>query len=196
MVFSPQDYAELLGFYLGDGWVSDLPRTQRLRISLDARYPGIIRSAQGLLTRCFPENSVDTVAFTNGGCVNVSVYSSHLGCVIPQHGPGRKHERSIELEPWQGKILEDQPWAFIRACVWTDGCVFVNRTDVHRPEPYEYLSYAFTNKSEDIVDLFVAACVRVGVFTRVTCGFRGIWNVRINRRTSVALMLDHVGLKS
>jgi hypothetical protein len=136
------------------------------------------------------------VAFINGGCVNVSVYSSHLGCLLPQHGPGKKHERPMELEPWQDEILKAEPWAFIRSCIWTDGCAFVNKTDVHRCEPYEYLSYAFTNMSEGIVDLFVAACARVGVFTRVTSGRSGIWKVRINRRASVALMLQHVGLKS
>jgi hypothetical protein len=32
-------YAHLLGLYLGDGTVSELPRTCRLRNALDARYP-------------------------------------------------------------------------------------------------------------------------------------------------------------
>ena len=36
---SDPDYAELLGLYLGDGNISQLARTQSLRISLDARYP-------------------------------------------------------------------------------------------------------------------------------------------------------------
>jgi hypothetical protein len=194
--FTPADYAGFLGFYLGDGCVSDLPRTQRLRISLDLKYPDIIESARDLLSRCFPENPVDIVEFHDGGCVNVSVYSSHLGCLLPQHGPGRKHERSIKLEPWQSRILKAEPWPFVRACIWTDGSAFINRTDVHREKPYEYLSYEFTNMSEDIVELFVAACSRVGVVTRATCGSRGIWKVRINRRASVGLMLDRVGLKS
>jgi hypothetical protein len=54
LVFTAADYAELLGFYLGDGCISDLARTQRLRISLDAKYPGIVSSARHLLRRCFP----------------------------------------------------------------------------------------------------------------------------------------------
>src|SRR3954462_7582670 len=42
--WSPQRYAELLGFYLGDGYICDAGRTQRLRISPDAKYPyGIAR---------------------------------------------------------------------------------------------------------------------------------------------------------
>jgi hypothetical protein len=121
----------------------------------------------------------------------VSVYSSHLGCLIPQHGSGPKHLRSIELEPWQTEALAAAPWPFIRACIRTDGCVFVNRTG-----PYSYLSYDFTNMSEEIVSLFVGCCDRVGVETRVRQDARqGIWRVRINRRASVARMAAHVGVK-
>src|SRR3954464_11546383 len=42
LAFSDPDYAELLGLYLGDGNISQLARTQSLRISLDARYPVIL----------------------------------------------------------------------------------------------------------------------------------------------------------
>lgn len=193
MRFTPEDYSELLAIYLGDGSISTHPRTQRLRIALDKKYQGIIDETRGLLERCFPHNDIDEVQSI--GCVHLSVYSSHLACVFPQHGPGRKHDRPIVLEPWQREHVEAFPWAFIRGCIRTDGCCFINRTDVHRPVPYEYRSYEFSNKSKDIVDLFVSACERVGVFTRVNCSARGQWDVRVNRRRSVALMLEHVGLK-
>src|SRR3954452_16281796 len=58
MRFTQSDYAELLGFYLGDGCISDHARTQRLRISLDSKYPGIIEAARSLLRRCLPHNPV------------------------------------------------------------------------------------------------------------------------------------------
>src|SRR5947208_379682 len=61
MRFTAEDYAELLGFYLGDGCISEHARTQRLRITLDAKYPGIIDSARSLVRRCFPHNPVDVV---------------------------------------------------------------------------------------------------------------------------------------
>jgi hypothetical protein len=188
--FTPEDYAELLGFYLGDGCISEVARTQRLRISLDSKYPGIIESARGLLERCFPDNPVDIIPFHDGACVNVSVYSSHLGCLFPQHGAGKKHERPIELEPWQSDLIERAPGAFLRGLIRSDGCVFINRTG-----PYEYMIYDFTNKSDDIIDLFVATCERVGVEYRRT-QFRGCWKVRINRRASVMRMLKHVGVKA
>jgi Homeodomain-like domain len=56
--FTPDDYAELLGLYLGDGWISPGPRTFRLRIALDAKYPVIIQETRQLLLRSMPENAV------------------------------------------------------------------------------------------------------------------------------------------
>jgi hypothetical protein len=181
--------------YLGDGCISLLARTQRLRISLDTKYPQIITETQALLARAFPANKIDAIPYHDGACVNVSIYSKHLTCLFPQHGPGKKHKRRIVLEPWQEEIVDAAPWPFIRGCIRTDGCASINRTDVHRPQPYEYLSYDFSNFSEDITMLFVQACERVGVFTRTTCNARGRWSVRINRRDSVAPMLENVGLK-
>ena len=119
--FTPDDYCELLGLYLGDGCISPGARTARLRISLDSKYPTIIREARELLERSFPANSVDAVPFHNGSAVNVSVYSSHLVCLFPQHGPGPKHKRKIALEPWQASLVEQAPWAFIRGCIRSDG---------------------------------------------------------------------------
>jgi transposase-like protein len=189
---SAPDYAELVGLYLGDGCISEHARTFRLRIALDARYGLIVKETVDLLSRVFPANPVGLVKAHGGTMYFVSVYSSHLPCLLPQHGPGMKYQRPIVLEEWQTRILEAMPWPFIRACIRTDGCSFINRTG-----PYEYLSYDFSNMSESIVGLFTEACERVGVATRVTNGnSHHIWRVRINQRPSVALMRAHVGLKS
>ena len=51
--------------------------------------------------------------------------------------------------------------------------------------------------SEDITRWFVSCCDRVGVDYRVANGnARRLWDVRINRRESVAAMLEHVGRKT
>ena len=42
--------------------------------------------------------------------------SKHWPCLFPQHGPGRKHTRKIELEQWQ--------------------VIFVQKTLVNLPEDY------------------------------------------------------------
>jgi hypothetical protein len=158
------------------------------------KYQQIVQDAAELLWRCLPENRVHVVKRT--GCVDVSVYSSHLPCLLPQHGSRKKHERAIRLEGWQQDLLDEAPWPFIRACIRTDGCAFINRTDVHRPKPYEYLTYEFANCSTDIAALFRAMCSKVGVLTRATQDGRGVWHVRINRRESVALLEHHVGRKA
>jgi hypothetical protein len=202
--FTVDDYAELLGLYLGDGYISEGARTQRLRLSLDAKYPVMNEEIKDLLRRCFPQNPVgeppaptSTWSGRSDTLVILSVYSRHLGCLFPQHGTGRKHERAIKLEDWQWRLLEQSPWPFLRGCIRSDGCAFINRTDVHRSKRYEYLSYDFSNRSKDIVDLFTAACELAGVHDfRVSGKASRRWDVRINCRASVALMLEHVGLKT
>jgi hypothetical protein len=183
--FTANDYAELLGLYLGDGHISVTGGTQRLRLSLDSRYPGIITDAEALLRRCFPGNRSCRVLADRGATTVALVYNGHLACLFPQHGPGKKHERSIRLEPWQHELVADAPWALLRGCICSDGCVFVNRTG-----RYEYLSYDFTNLSADILDLFVETCRRVGLRPR-----RYATRVRLYRRADVALLVEHVGLK-
>lgn len=189
--FSSADYSELLGLYLGDGHISEGARTARLRIALDSKYVMVIDEADALLRRVFPFNSVGR-QFCHGGNLTVLwVYSSHLPCLFPQHGRGLKHLRPITLENWQIQLVEQEPWPLIRGLIRSDGCSFVNRTG-----PYEYLSFCFSNCSAGIVDLFLGACEAVGVLYRINFSEqRRIWHVRINRRESVALMLEHVGVK-
>lgn len=179
------DYAELLGLYLGDGHVTATPRTQRLRLSLDTAYPTIIHEARDLLSRCFPGNRVGSSPADGAATTVLSVYWSHLACLLPQHGPGKKHERSMDLEPWQATLVAEHPWRFIRGCFRSDGCAFVNRTG-----RYVYPSYDFTNHSPALLALFAQACQQVGVESRIYAR-----RVRICRRPSVALMQAHVGGK-
>jgi Homeodomain-like domain-containing protein len=182
--FTEADYAELLGLYLGDGHIVRAGRTMRLRIFLDVRYPGIIGDARSILERSFPENGV-SLSISRETTVIVSLYSSHLPCLLPQHGLGKKHERRIVLEPWQEQIVQSEAWSFLRGCIRSDGCVFINRTGAYR-----YLTYDFSNRSSDIRQLFMEACDLVGVSYRHH-GHR----VRVNRRKSVELMAAGVGVK-
>jgi len=76
--------------------------------------------------------------------------------------------------------------AFLRGCIRSDGCVFVNRTG-----RYEYLSYGFSNYSSDILDLVESTCLAQGLRPR-----RYARAIRLNRREDVARLLRHVGMKS
>ena len=161
-------YAELLGLYLGDGHITQMARADRLRLFLDAKYPNIVDESEALLRRCFPENRVGRVVAEEGRMVVLWAYSLHLTCLFPQHGAGKKHDRPVVLEPWQNALVDAAPWAFLRGCIRSDGCVFVNRTG-----RYEYLSYDFSNLSQDILDLFVATCAASVCGLAVTRGTSG-----------------------
>jgi hypothetical protein len=185
MTFAPGDYAEILGLYLGDGYLVRMPRTWRFRLYLDSKHAGIVQESSELLQRCFGSNVVTPLYRHHGAMTILSLYSSHLPCLFPQHGPGRKHERPILLEEWQREAIVEAPWRFLRGCIRSDGCSYINRTG-----RYAYLSYEFFNCSGDILDMFCQTCDLVGVEYR-----RYPKRARIYRRASVALMKANVGIK-
>ncbi|WP_405524416.1 helix-turn-helix domain-containing protein [Streptomyces canus] len=187
-------YSYLLGLYLGDGHISRYSehRVPNLMITCDESWPGLMDACEQAMRKVFPDNAVCRVRKT--GCRNVKVYSKHLCCLFPQHGPGRKHERTIALVPWQQAIVDEHPWEFIRGLIHSDGCRITNWTTrlvAGERKRYEYPRYCFSNRSADIMRLFTNTLDRVGVDWRQmnTC------NISIARKASVALMDTHVGPK-
>jgi hypothetical protein len=72
-----------------------------------------------------------------------------------------KHQRRIVLEPWQAAIaLDTHPDLFARGLIHSDGSRCVNRVRGANGRPYAYTRYFFTNRSDDIRQLFVEACGR------------------------------------
>lgn len=168
-----------------------MARTHRLRIFLDSKYGLILEQSEALLRRSFPDNKVGRQLMYGGTMTILSLYSRHLLCLFPQHGPGYKHEREIRLEPWQVEATQSHPWSLLRGLIRSDGCSFINRTG-----PYEYLSFYFSNRSKDIARIFEQARRAVGVRFRSNHNDkRQLWEIRINRRESVALICEHVGVK-
>ncbi|MFD7440324.1 helix-turn-helix domain-containing protein [Streptomyces sp. NPDC059909] len=191
-------YAYLLGLYLGDGHIIQYSghRVPNLVITCAEDWPGLMDECETAMQDVFPDNSVCRVRRT--GCRNVKVYSNHLWCMFPQHGPGKKHERKIALEPWQQEIVDAHPWEFIRGLIHSDGCRITNwttRVVGGERKRYEYPRYFFSNKSDDIRGLLTDALDKVGV--RWTTLARGSdpFNISVARKESVALMDAHVGPK-
>jgi hypothetical protein len=123
-------------------------------------------------------------------CVVAVVYSNHLVCLFPQHGPGPKHCRAIELAGWQRDLVREEPRQFLRGLIHSDGSRFTNRVRAGG-KTYAYPRYNFTNASSDIRSLFVDACDQLGIEWRQM----NSRNISIARRDSVARLDRFVGPK-
>jgi hypothetical protein len=86
-------YCYLLGLYLGDGCISRIRRVWKLRITLDAKYIGIIDRCREAVDILMPGQRA-AVLLRSDHCVEVSLSSKHSPCLFPQHGPGKKHLRA------------------------------------------------------------------------------------------------------
>lgn len=181
-------YAYLLGLYLGDGYISRDPRTYRLRIVQDVRYPDLIRLAERTIARVRGGNR-RAGTFQRTGCVEIYSYWQHWPCVFPQHGPGRKHRRAIVLEDWQVRLVEIYPRQLIRGLIHSDGCRVVNRVSRGK---YAYPRYFFSNDSTDILQVFRDACDRIEIRhrnSRPNC-------ISVARRADVAALDAFIGPKA
>ena len=186
-------YGYLLGLYLGDGHITKGRRdVYALSIKCCDAWPGLRDQARIALSAVMPTSSVFSVARI--GCTEIKSTSKHWPCLFPQHGPGRKHERKIELEPWQQEIVSSHPGDFARGLFHSDGCRLINR--VRRPlrdgdRLYEYPRYLFVNMSTDIHRLCGEALDRLGVPWR----FSKPTTISVARREAVARLDEFVGPK-
>jgi hypothetical protein len=187
-------YAYLLGIYLGDGTVSRHKRGgYRLRIFLDARYPGIIDEAASAMAAVMPTSDVGTQLRMWRGkpsWVEVRAFSKQWQCLFPQQGPGMKHTRPIFLADWQERICMEHTEPFLRGLIHSDGCRVMNRATSHG-HIYHYPRYQFSNASCDIRDIFYAACRHIGVDARRM----NARNISVARRESVARLDEFIGPK-
>jgi hypothetical protein len=128
------------------------------------------------------------------GCTYVTALWKHWPCLFPQHGPGRKHERLIELEPWQREIVERQPGQFLRGVFHSDGCRITNWTQrvvAGELQRYEYPRYVFTNHSSDVMGLCEWALQLLELSWS-----RPSWkHLSVARKADVAALDVHVGPK-
>jgi hypothetical protein len=182
-----REYSYLLGIYLGDGTLSISRRgVYRLRIVMDIRYPRIIAACVAATRAVMPGNRV-RVHRLPFRAVEIGCSSKSWPILFPQHGPGPKHLRSIELAAWQREIVERHPQEFLRGLIHSDGCRVLNRVNGK-----DYPRYFFNQVSDDIRRLFCEACRMMGVdytWNRWDC-------VSIARAPSVAILDSFIGPKS
>jgi hypothetical protein len=183
-------YSYLLGMYLGDGHIARFPRAACLRIALDSRYPRLIGECVRAIRAVVPANSVSVMRCRPHNLVRVSAYSKQWPCLLPQHGVGRKHTRSIELTDWQREITHAFPEMLIRGLIHSDGCRFINRIR-HGEKVYAYPRYQFSNRSRQIHGIFAEHLDLLGVEWRWSNGH----TISVARRRSVARLDEFVGRK-
>ena len=187
----PAIYAYLLGAYLGDGHVYWNAKTFLLRITLDTAYPGIIDEVAGAMAT-IRGRPVRVMPDRDGKrCVNLRSAWVSWPCLFPQHGPGRKHNRPIVLEPWQQAHVDAAPGMFLRGLIHTDGWRGLNRVTV-KGRDYAYPRYQFSNRSDDIRRLFTDTCDQLGIEWRRW----GRWHISVAKRDAVARLDEFVGPKT
>jgi hypothetical protein len=189
-------YCYLLGMYLGDGHIVARGDSALIRLTLDERYPAIVREATAALLRVFPGGNVGRYDY--GRANRVILQLSHPAVIpaFPQHGPGRKHLRRIGLHPWQLGSPGDIPSHCLRGLIHSDGCRCTNRFNILLPSGrtarYEYVRYFFTNLSTDIQRIFREHCELLGV----RCSQSSFKNVSVAHRDSVAILDSFIGPKT
>lgn len=117
---------------LTGGTISSLTKKRcfKLRVFMDRRYPRIIAEVVEAMRAVMPTSIAAVQPHPRHNAVEIHSYSNAWPCLFPQHGPGRKHERKIELTPWQEAIVDREPEKFIRGLIHSDGCRTTNRVTV------------------------------------------------------------------
>ncbi|NED93872.1 transcriptional regulator [Phytoactinopolyspora alkaliphila] len=183
-----EEYVYLLGLYLGDGCLSlDKKGVYKLRIICCDDYPQLMQWCEQAIGAVLP---VKVGRVQKVGCTEIYANSKHWACLFPQHGPGRKHERKIELAPWQQELVEADPGPLLRGLIHSDGCRALNRAYGTHYAPYP--RYEFTNASVDIRDIFTAACDLLGIEWRQSRPRV----ISVAKRASVAVLDSFIGPKT
>jgi hypothetical protein len=120
-------YSHLLGLYLGDGHLASHPRTYRLVVTCDAAYPALVEACRWSVALTELPRRVRVEQDSKWQCVRVVADSRRWPEAFPQHGPGRKHARRIELADWQRAVVDRFPREFLRGLLHSDGCRTINR---------------------------------------------------------------------
>lgn len=190
---SSPHYAELFGWYLGDGSITRGRRgVLNLHVVNDATYAADIERIAELMRQVKPGGRPHTRS--RPGCIITTVSWKHWPCLLPQHGPGPKHARPIVLEDWQRTILEGHPAPFLRGLFHSDGSRVANR--VHRMvagelKHYVYPRWQFVNYSADIRELCCWALDLVDVPWRQS----NRHHISVSTRAGVERLDDLIGLK-
>ena len=163
-------YSYILAVYLCDGCISYYKtfRAPSIRLYNDSKYVKNNNCRAEELQKILPDNSVNIHKHSVSNCVIISAYSRKLSDLFPQHGSKMKHTRKLIFTNWQLKIIQEFPKEFIKGCIESDGCIYVQTVNNK-----QYKRYSFSNKSQDIIDLFLYSLSLVGITSKKWCSKKG-----------------------
>ncbi|MFI5734708.1 hypothetical protein ACIA49_31635 [Kribbella sp. NPDC051587] len=162
-----------------------------LQIANDAKYADLNREIVETIVRVKPTAS--PVPRSRPGAIMTEARWKHWPCVFPQHGPGRKHLRKIELVDWQLEIVAEYPEQLLRGLFHSDGCRILNwASKPGRDKRYEYVRYQFANESDDIRKILTDALDVLGIPWRQPR--RNV--IAVSRKEGVERLDTFVGPKS
>ena len=118
--------AYIIGLAIGDGNLSRVNRTTRLRISCDDKYPTLRKRIVKSLKLLLPNNKIGTVK-NQKNCMDVYVYSNHLENLLGWKADnGSKFSQNVTTPKWI-KENDEYKVAYIRGLIETDGSIYKDR---------------------------------------------------------------------
>ncbi len=186
-------YSFSLALYFCDGYISTYKtyKAARLQLVNDNQYPLDTLEWQQNIQTIFPDNKVSLYRRLSSNATDVQMYSRKLPDLFPQLGPGKKHDRKIELADWQRVIIEEHPEQFIRACFQTDGCIYLQKVG-----KYAYKRYTFVNKSKDITEIFLYALSLLGIKKDLYWHSKGIYCIQNFQREHLLILEKIISCKN
>jgi hypothetical protein len=160
-----------------------MPRTFRMRVSLDVKYEKLNLYAKENIQKLFFKNKVGIVK-NKSNCIDISVYNKKIPILFPHLGVGCKHKRKIELKDWQNSVINDI--CLLQGLFHSDGCFYISKQG-----KYKYERYEFKNNSDDIHNIFRKCCDKLGIKYTI-----GKLVTRISTKENVEKLFGFIGDKN
>ncbi|HBI25763.1 TPA: hypothetical protein DDX30_03170 [Candidatus Wolfebacteria bacterium] len=168
--------AYVIGLAIGDGNLSKFPRTTRLRITCDDKYPNLMHKICEALQKLFPTNKI-SLSHQPKHCTDVICYSNSWEDILGWSSTkGSKTKQCIRVPQW---IKNDTEYTkqCLKGLFETDGSVYMDRT---------YLMANFTTALEGLAIDTMEMATLLGYKPNIqknTRDDRTKYTVRISKRT-------------
>ncbi|MEV0290265.1 transcriptional regulator [Kribbella sp. NPDC050820] len=184
-------YALLLGWYLGDGCIARARRDVfTLQIANDQKYPQLNQEIAETIRRVKPTAS----PCLRGGSAAVRIEArwKHWPCLFPQHGPGMKHRRKIELLAWQSEIVARYPESCCAGCSTPTAAGSSTGRASRTEGAITMRATCFTNESGDIRNILTQTLDMLGIPWRQPRRNA----IAVSRKAAVEMLDSFVGPKA